>query len=49
MNKKGIVESALVWWIIAIVIFIIMVVAFIFLRNTDLSIIESFKNLFRFR
>ena len=48
-NKKGMEIETLVWIIIAVVILVVMVTAFIILRGKDVGMIEYIKNLFRFR
>jgi len=39
----------LAWWLIAIIIFVLMVAGYIILKNKDISILEYIKNLFIFR
>ena len=48
-GKRGLEIEALVWIIVAVVILIVMVAAFIILRQKDVSMLEFIKNLFRFR
>ncbi len=48
-NKKGMEIEILVWIIIAVVILVVMVAAFMILKNKDAGFVEFIKNLFRFR
>ena len=48
-NKKGLESEVLVWWIVALVVFAIMIGGFIVLQNKGVDSIEFLKNLFRFR
>ena len=47
-NKKGMEIEMLIWMIIAIVILVIMVVAYMVLRGKGINALDYMKNLFRF-
>lgn len=48
MNKRGIEIEMLVWWLIAMVVLVIGIVAFVILKDKGVGGIEYIKNLFRF-
>jgi uncharacterized protein YoxC len=48
LNKKGIEMAYLAYWIIALVLLVMVVVGYIYLRKTDSGAIAFVKNLFRF-
>lgn len=47
-GKKGIEMEMIGWWIIAIVILVIMLVAYFVLKGKGINAIEFIKNIFRF-
>ncbi len=49
MNKKGDIElEMLAWWMIAILVLVIMLVAYLILSGRGQAILGHIKNLFRF-
>ena len=49
MEKKGIISEYLPWLIIGISVLAIVLVAIFLLRNSGTTLIDSIKNLFRFK
>jgi len=50
MKKRGDIElDTLGWWIIAIAVLLIAIVAYILLSGKGTGMLEYIKNLFRFR
>lgn len=48
-NKKGIETEMLIGIIIMVVVLVIMITSFIFLKAKGISAVDFIKNLFRFR
>jgi hypothetical protein len=48
IGKKGMIESYLAYWIIGLVLLVVVVGGYIYLRKTDSGAIAFIKNLFRF-
>ena len=49
MKKKGAIElESLAWWIIAIVVLVVILIAYFILSGKGTGVIEHIKNLFRF-
>lgn len=47
-KKKAMEIEMLGWWIIALVVFVIMVVGFVILKGKGINAIDYIKNIFRF-
>jgi L-cystine uptake protein TcyP (sodium:dicarboxylate symporter family) len=47
-NKKAMEIEMLGWWIIALVVFVIMIVGFVILKGKGINAIDYIKNIFRF-
>lgn len=48
LNKKGIEAAYLAYWIIGLVLMVVVIAGYIYLRKTDNGAITFIKNLFRF-
>jgi len=49
-DKSGAIElEMLAWWIIALIILVLIIIAYFILSGKGAGIIEHIKNLFRFR
>jgi hypothetical protein len=49
-GRKGAIElEVLAWWIIAVVILVLILIAYFVLSGKGIGVIEHIKNLFRFR
>lgn len=48
LDKKGIDAAYLAYWIIGLVLLVVVVGGYIYLRKTDSGAINFIKNLFRF-
>jgi len=49
IKKKGMEIQVLGWWILGLAILVILVIAFLYLRNNGSNALEFLKNLFRLR
>ncbi len=48
-DKKGIELEMLGWWIIALVVLVLLIMAILILKSKGISAIDYIKNLFRFK
>lgn len=46
-NKKGVLNSTLIYWMIAVVVLVIVIIFAVFLKDKLFSLGDYIKNLFR--